>query len=236
MPPQQQTLNVSCKQPKSLTNSHCSYFIENTMQTVNDRTTFTFATITIICFGYSVLALLLMHFLRPDYAPVNHMISDYGVGPYGWIMSTAFIAMSIGIATLVIGLVRGGPSSTPARLGTILLAIASIGLVVSAIFPTDLVPPSTRTGRIHTMSFLVNVISIMLASILLSVSFGSQPCWRPFQRTAAILASLIVIAFILQFLTLHRGMPYGLTNRFFVIVLFAWMFAISVRLRTVARV
>jgi len=163
------------------------------------------------------------------------MISDYGVGQYGWIMSTAFVAMGIGLLTLVIGLFRGGPRSTPARIGTILLAIASIGLVISAIFPTDLLPPSTRTGRIHTMSFLVNVISIMLAAILLSVSFGSQPRWRPFQRTAAVLASLIVIAFILQFLTLHRGMPYGLTNRFFVIVLFAWMFAISIRLRLLAR-
>ena len=42
---------------------------------------------------------------------------------------------------------------------------------------------------------------ILLASVLLSVGFGSDPRWRTFQRTAAILASFIVAAFALQFLT-----------------------------------
>jgi hypothetical protein len=34
-----------------------------------------FASAAIACFAYSVLALLLLHALRPDYAPVRHMIS-----------------------------------------------------------------------------------------------------------------------------------------------------------------
>jgi hypothetical protein len=38
----------------------------------------------------------------------------------------------------------------------------------------------------------------------------------------------------LQFLTLRKGMPYGLANRFFVCVLFAWMFTTANRLRTLA--
>jgi hypothetical protein len=195
-----------------------------------------FATTAIACFAYAVLALLLMHVLRPDYTPVNHMVSDYAVGPYGWVMTTSFLAMSLGCLMLGLGLARGGPSSVAARLGTFLLGICSIGLVVSAIFPTDLDgAPSTRTGDIHTISFLVNVGCIMLASVLLSVSFGSDSRWRPYQPTAATLALLIVLAFVLQFLTLHRGMPYGLTNRLFVTLIYAWMFATSIRLRALAR-
>ena len=53
--------------------------------------------------------------------------------------------------------------------------------------------------------------------------------------SALVLASLSVIAFVLQFLTLHRGMPYGYANRLFVIVLFAWFLGTWIRLRAVAR-
>ncbi|HWM70482.1 MAG TPA: hypothetical protein VNO35_28180 [Steroidobacteraceae bacterium] len=47
-----------------------------------------FATAAIICFCYGAFALALLHFLRPDYAPASNFISNYAVGPYGWIMTT----------------------------------------------------------------------------------------------------------------------------------------------------
>ena len=195
-----------------------------------------FASAAIACFTYSALALLLMHVLRPDYAPASRMISDYAVGRYGGVMTTWFLAMSCGSLMLVVGLARSGLGTLSARLGMLLLGIASIGLVVSAIFPTDLEEaPSTHTGDIHTISFLVNVGSIILATVLLSTAFWSQPRWRTFRRTAVTLTSLVVIAFVVQFLTLHRGMPYGLSNRLFVTVLLAWLLTTSIRLRAVAR-
>lgn len=195
-----------------------------------------FATTAIVCFAYSAAALALMHLLRPDYPPRSHMISDYGVGPYGWVMSTCFIAMGGGLLTLLIALFQTGPRSGAARIGTVLLGIAAIGVVVSAVFPTDLPGgPSTRSGLIHTISFLVNVGSIILAAVLLSLSFGGDARWRSYRRTALVLTSLIVVAFVLQFLTLHRGMPYGYTNRLFVVTLFAWFLGTSIQLRAVAR-
>ena len=79
----------------------------------------------------------------------------------------------------------------------------------------------------------MNVGSILLASVLLSVGFGSDPRWRSFKRTAVTLALLLVLAFVLQFLTLHKGSPYGLANRLFVSVLIMWLLAISIRLRRI---
>jgi len=49
------------------------------------------------------------------------------------------------------------------------------------------------------------------------------------------MAAVVVIAFVLQFLTLHRGAPYGLANRFFVAMLLAWLLMTSIRLRVLAR-
>lgn len=195
-----------------------------------------FATAAMVLFAYSAMALLTLHFLRPDYAPATNFISNYAVGRYGWIMTTWFLGMSCGLLTLAAGLYTNGLRSIVASLGIFLLIIAAIGLVVSAIFPTDAPgAPSTSSGAIHDMSFLVNVGSILIATVLLSVSFGAHPVWRSYRRTAWILTSLIFIGFVVQFLTLHKGMPYGLANRFFVVVLFAWLFAVSFRLRAPPR-
>jgi len=191
-----------------------------------------FGTATIGCTLYAAVALLLMHVLRPDFAPTSHMISDYAVGPYGWVMQSVFVGLSADCIMLVLGLVRSGPSSIAARLGIVLLAVASIGLIVSAVFPTDLHgAPSTRSGYIHTLSFFVNVASIILAIILLTVSFGSDVRWRSYRRTSLILLSLVALAFVLQFLTLRKGAPYGLANRFFITVLLAWVLVTAYRLR-----
>lgn len=191
-----------------------------------------FGIAAIVCFVYAALALLLLHVLRPDYSPVHHMISDYAVGPFGWVMQTAFVGMSAGCALLVLGLARDGPAAIAARMAIALLAVASIGLLVSAMFPTDLPGgPSTQSGRIHTLSFLVNISSIVLAAVLLTASFGAHPGWRSYRGTSWGLVCLIALAFALQFLTLRKGAPYGLANRFFVCVLFAWMIATAHRLR-----
>jgi hypothetical protein len=77
----------------------------------------------------------------------------------------------------------------------------------------------------------VNVASIILAIILLTVSFGSDVRWRSYRRTSLILLSLVALAFVLQFLTLRKGAPYGLANRFFITVLLAWVLVTAYRLR-----
>ena len=53
-----------------------------------------FATTAIVCFTYFAAALILLHILRPDYAPAKYMISDYANGRDGWVMTTCFLALS----------------------------------------------------------------------------------------------------------------------------------------------
>jgi hypothetical protein len=40
-----------------------------------------------------------------------------------------------------------------------------------------------------------------------------------------------VLTFLLQLFTLRKGMPYGLTNRLFVVVLLSWLICTAARLR-----
>ena len=179
-------------------------------------------------FGFFVLALLLMHAIMPEYTIADHMISDYAVGPFGWIMTTAFLSLSLGCLTLAIGLFQDGPKSWLGRIGASLLLVAFAGLIVTALFPTDLeTAPTTRTGNIHTMSFLVNVLSIFISTLCLALSYGTSPAWRAHRTPALIFAGLLAIAFVAQFVTLHPGGLYGIANRLFVAVLMAWLIANS---------
>lgn len=185
-------------------------------------------------FVYFVAALLLMHVLRPDYTIVDHMISDYAVGRFGWIMTTAFLSISLGCLALAVGLFLNGPTSWLGRIGAALLVVTFAGLIVTAIFPTDLeTVPSTRTGDIHTLSFQVNVVSVFLSTICLGLSYGGSPRWRPYRTPALVFAGLLAAAFVAQFLTLHRGAPYGIANRLFVAVLVAWLISNSLWLKAI---
>jgi hypothetical protein len=194
-----------------------------------------FAEVAMACFGYFAVVLVLLHVLRPDYTPVDHMISDYAVGRLGWVMATAFVALSAGCLTLGLGMALAGPRSVPGRAAVLLLWVATVGLLTTAIFPTDLeTAATTTTGNIHTVSFLVNVTSMILCSLLFAVSFHQGEDWRSYRWAGLALAIALLAAFIGQFLTLHRGAPYGLTNRVFVAVLMVWLGATAAQLRRVA--
>lgn len=193
------------------------------------------ATAAFTCFVYSACALSLMHVLRPDYVVSTHMISDYAVGPYGWIMQSVFLAMGLGTFTLMLGLALSGPATISSRIGVALLGVASIGLVVSAFFTTDLEEAkiATQHGFIHDMSFLVNILSLTSAAFLLSSSFGRDPRWRAYQRTSFLLASLVLIGLVTQILSMQTLYLYGVVNRLFVVVLYAWFMASAFWLRRV---
>jgi hypothetical protein len=115
------------------------------------------------------------------------------------------------------------------------LLVTAAGLIVTAIHPTDLPgSPQTRSGDIHELSFRVNVLGILLGVLALSAVLGARDAWRRDRRALRWLAALVVIALVLQFATLRKGLPYGLANRFFVMVVFAWMLFVAQRLRGIA--
>jgi len=193
------------------------------------------ANVAIACLVYFIAALITLHILRPDYAPRSHFISDYAVGEFGWIMTTAFLALSGACCALAAGMALDGPKSISARTGVVLFFVATLGLILTAIYKTDLPGgPYTRSGDIHEITFRVNTLSLILGSFLLSLSFAVSERWRSFRWPALSIFALIVIAVVIQVKTLHKNAPYGWANRFFVAVMISWLLATALRLRKVA--
>ncbi len=195
-----------------------------------------FATVALSLFSYFSLVLLTLHVVRPDYTPIDHMISDYAIGRAGWLMTTAFVALGFGCLSLSLGLWRTGPKKVSATIGRLFLIVAFLGLMVTATFPTDLeTAKDTLHGIIHTVSFLVNIVSISIAALTLSLSFGADPRWKSARLPSLLIVVALVVVFVAQYLTLHRGAPYGYTNRVFVLVVMGWLFFVALKLRTVSR-
>jgi hypothetical protein len=67
---------------------------------------------------YQILLIVLI-FLRPDLAPSWHTISEWAIGPYGWIMSGAFLISALSYAALFVMMPLRPPLSTTGTLHVI---------------------------------------------------------------------------------------------------------------------
>ena len=80
-------------------------------------------TLALISIAYFVAVIVTLHFLRPDLNPISRPTSEYAVGPYRFLMTTAFLSMSVASLSLVTGLYKGMPQSARSRIGLMLLGI-----------------------------------------------------------------------------------------------------------------
>jgi hypothetical membrane protein len=187
----------------------------------------------LVAFAAGVVTL---HFLRPDYSPVHHVVSDYANGPYGWLMTVSFLALGVGCLALAVGLSQAGPNRLAAVIGIVFLAFVALGCFGAPLFPID--PPGERasqTGVIHAFIVVTSFGFMVLASLLLSVSFRRDTRWRPYRRVALILAVAYVLAYALHFAATHTGSAFvGVTNRLSLVAMLAWLLTSAFALREVA--
>ncbi|HEX7946253.1 MAG TPA: DUF998 domain-containing protein [Phenylobacterium sp.] len=205
-------------------------------ETPNARTARLAGTLAAASFTYVVLVVAALPFLRPEYDASVNWISDYAVGRLGWLQTSAFTGTSLGVAALVIGLIRMGPATWIARTGLVFLSVLVPGLVVAALFQTDLPHhPMTRHGLIHNLDALANFLCGLIGALFLAAGFGDDPRWRPFRGTALILAVFSVVALVNQFLTDALRLPWsGVSNRVFAGSLVTWLLLTALHLRRVA--
>lgn len=184
---------------------------------------------------YFTLIIVALHFLRPDLNPVSQPTSEYAVGPYGILMTSAFFTMSIASLALIFGLSRGIAPSAQSRIGLGLVGIWGIGVLVAMLFPID--PegaPQTFAGTIHRINGPIVFLCVTIGVLLLSWHFQREASWQPVRRTAQILSLLMLTAFIGTFLSVVTHSEYaGLFQRIDLAALGTWMVLTASRLYAV---
>jgi hypothetical membrane protein len=193
------------------------------------------ALIAIVGIAYFFVAVVALHFLRPEFNLVNHAVSNYAVGPYGFLMVAAFFVLALSVFALALGLARSLALTSKGWAGVLLLCIASVGMVVMGIFPGDvnaLHPPATITGLVHWTAAGLSFLSIMIAAFILSSCFKMDRRWRSFQRISLVLAVSMVVALLVYGILALIGWI-GIGQRIYIIVSLMWVLFTAVRLRAI---
>ena len=201
------------------------------IKTVSKLTTFAIAAI-----AYFVVIIVALHFLRPDLNPISRPTSEYAVGAYGYLMTSAFFSMSLASWALVIALYQGVPRPAQSRIGLSLLGIWAVGVLIAMLFPIDLDgAPQTMAGTIHAINGPLTFLSLTLGVILVSWRFKHHTEWRPFYRLAVILSLLILLEFIAVPVAMatESGLA-GLAQRIFLVTFVTWFVVTAMRLRSTA--
>ena len=189
--------------------------------------------VSIIGVSLFVVLLVAMHFLNPDFDPIQRPTSEYAVGPFGYLMTTAFIALSAATWALVVGLRRDLAEPAQSRIGLAFLGIFGIGLLVAATFPIDLDgAPQTLAGTIHSINGPIAFLSMIVGTNLVSRKLKHDERWRPTHRLASVLALVMIPEFLAGGLTAARETGAGIAQRVLIATFATWMVVIATRIRS----
>ncbi len=174
-----------------------------------------------------ILTILEYDFLRglrwhPLYATTIDWPSGLTLGPYGWIMVSAFILSGLLLAGFALGLhwqlTRTGELSWAPRL----LFVAAVAMILLGFKtdPTYRTTPHTTHGLIHDGAFVLLGLTLLPAMFLLARRFQQDPVWQPYARYTLITVLVIAPAFALK----------GIAFYLFLVGVLLWFEIIALRL------
>jgi hypothetical protein len=193
-------------------------------------------TVAFVGITYFVVIITALHLLRPDLNPIQRPTSEYAVGPYGWLMSSAFFSMSVACWALIIGLSQGVLQLARSRIGLGLVGLWGVGVLIAMFFPID--PdgaPQTLSGTIHRINGPLAFLSLTAGAILVSRRFKHDEQWRPVHGSALILSLVMLTSFIATPVSIatESGLA-GLCQRICLATFVTWFVLTAARLRSIA--
>jgi hypothetical protein len=167
---------------------------------------------------------VLLAFLRPGYSLIYNAESDYGRGPWYWVMDLNFLlrcALSLAIAGALYQTVRLGAR---ARAGLALLVTWAICSGLLAFFADDIEgTPQHGSGIVHLVLAFIAFTAIAIGAILISASLMSDPAWRPAAPVLLAISVAGAIAYLLLGTASKHHAPGGLYERVFLGLELLWI-------------
>lgn len=170
---------------------------------------------------YAVLDIV-VQLLPPHYSPIRQAESDLGVGPYGWIMSVAFVVRGLLTACAVISIARAVPASAARNTGLTLLGAWAVCSALLAFFPTDILDGGHRFaatgptlhGRLHLLfAFIAFICAVIGALVLSRVAPFPGGLWIA-------IAAAVALILLVPADGAHIG---GLLERIFLLLILIWL-------------
>ena len=147
--------------------------------------------------------------MRPDVNPVVEPISNYGVGPYGFLLTVADISSVVATLALVWPVSRHGEVLRRALSPRPHRRLRAVGWDLSDRRWREV----TTAGTIHNIAGNISFFCFPIATILLSLRMGKDEQWRSLRRPALALSTVVVLTVILTIAGANLGIGYGVAQR-----------------------
>ena len=178
---------------------------------------------------------VLLAFLRPGYSLLRNAESDYGRGPWSWVMDLNFLLRCAFSLALVGALYQVLRPDGRLRAGLALLAGWAVCSGLLAFFADDLEGrPQRGSGMVHLVLAFLAFTAVAVATILISVQLRADPAWRRAGTALLAVAVAGAAAYLLLGAALkHRHAADGLYERIFLGLELLWVVAVAVAVRRV---
>jgi len=201
--------------------------------TISPRTSGSFA---IGCFVVVLAAIVSLHVMRPDFNPITHRLSEYAIGPYGYLMTAAFLFACLGLLALGHTVWQRVRHSFWIRVACGAMVAAALADGLMAFFVADSYEPNaagilhvTTTGRIHDVLALSHAFFWSAAVGATPLGLLADPKWRGFALVSFAMSGLVVAGMAVR--TLSGMTMLGLTQRLWIAGVLAWSLTHALALR-----
>jgi Protein of unknown function (DUF998) len=204
-----------------------------------------------LSFGLVILSLIilaLLHLLEPEFNTLGHLISEYEIGNYRWLMSLVFFCLGDGSLFLVLA-IKHDLHIKNGYIGEWWLMLIGIAFIGAGIFAPDItsgLDQSTFTtisisGSLHTVFGLFVIFAAPIAFTLLYRSLTHNQQWfsmvyqlrwitfLPWIGLASFFVSLVAYGAIQQPMVawLDLRTLVSITNRFMVLTYCIWLLFVT---------
>jgi hypothetical membrane protein len=172
-----------------------------------------------------VLIDVLLKFLRPDYSLLYNAESDYGRGPWFWVMDLNFLLRCALSLAAIVAIARGARLDGRVRTGLTFLIIWAVCSGLLAFFADDI--EGTRqhgSGVVHLILAFIAFACVAVGTIVTSIGLRGSPAWRPVSSLLLIVSIAGAAAFLLLgHAAGHPHAPGGLYERIFLGLELLWL-------------
>lgn len=191
---------------------------------------------------YQVLLFGLI-FIRPDLDPYWHTVSEWAIGPWGWLMSAAFIIAGVGYGALFVA-IRSQIRGWWGYIGLAILAICAVGLIGVGTFTMDpmTTPPDqfTPRGIAHIAFGMIQLMLLPFAALIINLNIGLRNQEWAGARKILLVTAFVPLAGLVGFIV-HLSLyiiplgetaygpdvPVGWPPRFLFLTYFIWLVTLA---------
>lgn len=189
-----------------------------------------------------VALVALLHLIRSDLAPRGHVLSEYALGPTGWIMTLAFLALAASFVALLFAL-KPQLAGWRGVVGMVALAVAAIGATLGGLFAMDPVgtpmDQASTSAQLHNLGFMLGGPGTLLAITFVNWALARSPAWNGSRGMLAATAAFAWAAMVVFFIAVSMlmgdpqggDMLIGVWNRVLVASWVVWVVALALRVR-----